>query len=211
MDLKVICTDKNYFFRLGISKIIEEALICDAKVNFLSGFDSRSLGQADFILINVSQWRLYMCQPAYQDRKPGSIIMVFVDEFEDVILGQLPVCYRSLNIISRLDSVRTISEMVTRSWLTMQDKVQGFMPSDCLHCDFARITVIQLQVLSFLKKGYSVSQTAKRLDLSAKTIYAHKYNVMRKFALRGDRDFNAFINDLSLLELYNGVISEVQI
>lgn len=85
------------------------------------------------------------------------------------------------------------------------------MPSDCLHCDFARITVIQLQVLSFLKKGYSVSQTAKRLDLSAKTIYAHKYNVMRKFALRGDRDFNAFINDLSLLELYNGVISEVQI
>jgi DNA-binding NarL/FixJ family response regulator len=70
--------------------------------------------------------------------------------------------------------------------------------------------VVQLQVLSFFKKGYSVGQTAKRLNLSAKTIYAHKYNVMKKFALKGDMEFNAFINDLSLLELYKGVISTVE-
>ncbi|SFO52120.1 regulatory protein, luxR family [Candidatus Pantoea varia] len=209
MDFNVVCTDENYFFRLGISKIIEEALLSDAKVNFLSGFDSHSLKQADFILINVSQWRLYMCQPAYRDRKPGSIIMVFVDEYEDVVLKQLPVCYRSLVVISRSDSVSILSEKLTRFWLTTQDRVMGFLPSDCLRCDFARITVVQLQVLSFLKKGYSVRQTAKRLNLSAKTIYAHKYNVMKKFALRGDMEFNAFINDLSLLELYKGVISSV--
>lgn len=210
MDFNVVCTDDNYFFRIGISKIIEEALLADAKVNFLSGFDSHSLKQADFILINVSQWRLYMCQPAYRDRKPGSIIMVFVDEYEDVILKQLPVCYRALIVISRSDSVRALSEKLTRFWLTTQDRVLGFLPSDCLRCNFARITVVQLQVLSFLKKGYSVRQTAKRLNLSAKTIYAHKYNVMKKFALRGDMEFNAFINDLSLLELYKGVISSIE-
>lgn len=206
MDLKVVCTDENYFFRLGISKLIEEALLSDARVKFLPGFDSHSLRQADFILINVSQWRLYMCQPAYRDRKPGSIIIVFVDESEDIIHGQLPVCYRSMIVISRIDSVRTISEKITCFWLAIQGKVHGFLPSDCLDCNFARITVVQLQVLSFLKKGYSVSQTAKRLNLSAKTIYAHKYNVMRKFALHGDMAFNAFINDLSLLELYKGII-----
>lgn len=210
MDLNVVCTDENYFFRLGISKVIEEALLSDAKVNFLSGFDSHNLMKADFILINVSQWRLYMCQPAYRDRKRGSIIMVFVEKHEDVILKQLPVCYRSLIVISRADSIRTLSEKLTRFWLTAQDNVQGFLPSDCVRCDFARITVVQLQVLSFLKKGYSVRQTAKRLNLSAKTIYAHKYNVMKKFALRGDMEFNAFINDLSLLELYKGVISSVE-
>ncbi|KAF6661931.1 LuxR family transcriptional regulator [Pantoea sp. EKM101V] len=210
MEFHVICTNENYFFRLGISKIIERALLSDAKVNFLSGFNSCSLKQADFILINVSQWRLYMCQPAFRDRKPGSIIMVFVDEYEDVILNQLPVCYRSLLVIPRSDSVCTISRNLTRFWLTTQDRGPGFQPSDCLRCDFARITVVQLQVLSFLKKGYSVRQTAKRLDLSAKTVYAHKYNVMKKFALRGDMEFNAFINDLSLLELYRGVINSVE-
>jgi len=210
MDFNVVCTDDNYFFRLGISKIIEGTLLSDAKVHFLSGFDSHNLKQADFILINISQWRLYMCQPAYRERRPGSIIMVFVNNLEDIIMKQLPICYWSLIVVSRTDSVHSISEKLTRFWLNTHNKIQGFLPSDCLRCDFARITVVQLQVLSFLKKGYSVRQTAKRLNLSAKTVYAHKYNVMKKFALRGDRDFNAFINDLSLLELYKGVIKSIE-
>ncbi|MDQ1215039.1 helix-turn-helix transcriptional regulator [Pantoea anthophila] len=211
MDLKVICTEENNFFRIGISKVIECALLSEANVEFLSGFDSHNLSQADFILINVSQWRLYMCQPAFRDRKPGSIIMVFVNESDDLITEQLPACYRSLIVISRLDSVRTISEKIICSWLAFHERMQTFLPEDCLSCGFARITVVQLQVLSLLKKGYSVRQTAKRLNLSAKTVYAHKYNVMRRFALRGDMEFNAFINDLSLLELYRGVINSVEV
>lgn len=206
MDFKVICTNENYFFRLGISKIIEEALLSDTPVEFLPAYDVKNLCQAHFILISVAQWRLYMCQPAYRDRKPGSILMVFVDETEDIITEQLPLCYRSIIIISRSDSIRVISEKIIRFWLQNQDNAKGFSPSDCSHCDFARITVVQLQVLSFLKKGYSVGQTAKRLNLSAKTIYAHKYNVMKKYSLSGDKEFNAFINDLTLLELYKGVI-----
>lgn len=211
MDLKVICTEENVFFRTGISKVIEGALLSESNVTFLSGFDSHNIRQADFILINVSQWRLYMCQPAYRDRKPGSIIMVFVDESDDIMTKQLPVCYQSLVVISRLDSVRTISEKVICSWLNVQNRMRAFLPADCLHCEFARITVVQLQVLSLLKKGYSIRQTAKHLELSEKTIYAHKYNVMRKFALRGDIEFNAFINDVSLLELYRGVLNSAKV
>jgi len=210
MDLKVICTDKNYFFRLGILKLIEEATLSDAKVCFLSEYDSHNLRQADFILINDSQWRLYMCQPAYRERKPGSIILVFVEPSADILTEHLPVCYRSLIVVSRIDSIRSISEKIIRAWLTNLACMPRFLPSDCLCCDFARITVVQLQVLSFLKKGYSVRQAAKCLNLSEKTIYAHKYNVMRKFALRGDIAFNAFINDLSLIELYKGVVSSVE-
>lgn len=210
MDFKVVCTNENYFFRLGISKIIEEALLSDKPVEFLSAYDAKSLSQADFILISVAQWRLYMCQPAYRDRKPGSIIMVFVDEVSDIVTEQLPVCYRSIIIISHSDSVPYISEKIIRFWQGNQGRIKGFLPSDCSRCDFSRITVVQLQVLSFLKKGYSVGQTAKRLNLSAKTIYAHKYNVMKKFSLSGDMEFNAFINDLSLLELYKGIIDSAQ-
>lgn len=211
MDFKVVCTNENYFFRLGISKIIEEALLSDTLVEFLPDYDVQSLCQADFILINVAHWRLYMCQPAYRHRKPGSIIMVFVDDVEGIISEQLPVCYRSLIVISRNDSVRHVSEKIVRFWVEIQGSLQGYLPSDCSRCDFARITVVQLQVLSFLKKGYSVGQTAKRLNLSAKTIYAHKYNVMKKFSLSGDMEFNAFINDLSLLELYKGIIDSAQV
>lgn len=210
MHFKVVCTNENYFFRLGISKIIEEALLSDTSVEFLPAYDAKNLCQADFILISVAQWRLYMCQPAYRDRKPGSILMVFVDDIEDITPEHLPLCYRSLIIISRRDSVRNIADKIIRFWLGNQGSARGFVPTDCSHCDFARITVVQLQVLCFLKKGYSVGQTAKRLNLSAKTIYAHKYNVMKKFSLSGDMAFNAFVNDLTLLELYKGVIESAK-
>lgn len=210
MDFKVVCTNENYFFRMGISKIIEAALLSDASVEFLPADEAESLCQADFILINYAQWRLYMCQPAYRDRKPGSILIIFVDEVKDIVTEHLPLCYRSLIIISRSDTVRDISDKILHFWLINQQSARGFLPSDCAYCHFARITVVQLQVLSFLKKGYSVRQTAKRLNLSAKTIYAHKYNVMRKFALSGDKDFNDFINDLTLLELYRGVIESAR-
>jgi len=207
MDFNVVCTDDNYFFRLGISKVIEEVLLSETRVIFLPGFDSEYLKQADFILVNNSQWRLYMCQPAYRDRKPGSIIIVFTEESGDIIRTHLPVCYRSLIVISRHDSIRMVSEKILRAWLAFHDRARGFVSSDCEHCEYVRITVVQLQVLSFLKKGYDVTQAAKRLNISTKTIYAHKYNVMKKFGLRGDREFNAFINDLSLIELYKGMIT----
>lgn len=206
MDFKVVCTSENYFFRLGISKIIEEALLSDIPIEFLSAYNVENLRHADFILISVAQWRLYMCQPAYRVRKPGSILMVFVDEVEDIISEHLPLCYHSLIIISRSDSIRDITDKILRFWLEIRENVKGCLPSDCANCEFARITVVQLQVLSFLKKGYSIAQTALYLNLSTKTIYAHKYNVMKKFSLSGDRAFNAFINDLTLLELYKGVV-----
>ena len=64
MDLNVFCTDGNYYFKLGISKMIEGALLSDVNVKFLSGSINESLQKADLILINYSQWRLYMCHPA---------------------------------------------------------------------------------------------------------------------------------------------------
>ncbi|MDH2069260.1 LuxR family transcriptional regulator [Pantoea sp. GD03673] len=208
MDFNIFCTDGNYYFKLGISKIIEGALLSDVNVKFLSGSVDDRLQKADLILINFSKWRLYMCHPAYRNRKPGSAIIVFVDKKDEIIASQLPVCYQSLIVFSRKDSVRLISEKITEVLLTREERSGGFVPTDCLNCNYSHITVVQLQVLSLLKKGYSAGHAAKRLHLSSKTIYAHKYNVMRKFSLKGDKEFNAFINDLSLLELYNGVINE---
>jgi len=209
VDVKVICTEGDHYFRLGISKIIEEALLSRVNIEFLSGFDSENLSKADFILINVSQWRLFMCQPAYRYRKLGSVLLVFVNHLDSIISGQLPVCYQSLTLILRSDTVRKVREKITAAWLLANDQqTSTFLPTDCIKCNYARISLIQLQVMNFLKKGHSVNQTAKILGLSVKTIYAHKYNVMRKFDLSGDHEFYSFLHDLSLIELYKGVINE---
>lgn len=42
MAVKVICTDEDYYFRLGISEILEETLLSRVDIAFSSGFDSES-------------------------------------------------------------------------------------------------------------------------------------------------------------------------
>lgn len=212
MEAKIICTDENYYFRFGISEIIKEAMLSCTSVQFLTGVDRENLQKADLIVVNVSQWRLLMCQPAYRYRKPESILLVFVDSVEDIKSESLPVCYQALTVIARFETVRQAREKITHAWLKAQDAAnRAYMPTDCMQCSYARISLVQLQVLSFLRKGKSVRQIAHNMGLSVKTIYAHKYNVMRKFDLKGERELHSFLNDLSLLELYKGIIEDKDI
>lgn len=209
MDFNVICKDDNYYFKFGISELIKETFLVSANVGFLTGFDSESLAKADIILINGAQWRLYMCQPAYQYRKKGSLLLVFTEEPDKILAEQLPVCYQSLTVISWTETVKNIRDKITKAWLLAHHaNSNGYQPSDCARCHFARISLVQLQVISFLKKGNNVRHTAKFLGLSTKTVYAHKYNIMKKFDIKGDYQLNAFLNAISLIELFKGVIND---
>ncbi|WP_312760089.1 LuxR C-terminal-related transcriptional regulator [Pantoea brenneri] len=209
MDVKVICKDDNLYFKLGIIELIKEAFLFSANVDFLTGFDSNNLAKADIIIINFSQWRLYLCQPAYQYRKKGCLLLVFTDQPDKIIAEELPVCYQSLTVIPWAASVKNVRDKVTKAWLLAHDESSHeFHSSDCARCSFSRISLVQLQVMSFLKKGNNVQHTAKFLGLSVKTVYAHKYNVMKKFNIKGDYEFHSFLNAVSLLELYKGVIKD---
>jgi len=209
MEVKIVCMDENYYFRLGIAELLKELMLPGARVIFLTGADSNSLQQADLNIINVSQWRLFMCQPAYRFRKPGSLLLVFTDSVNDIKSETLPVCYQTLTVIGRKETIRQVRDKIARAWLKAQDEgTTPYRPTDCVECSYSRISLVQLQVLSFLKKGKSVRQIAQILDLSIKTIYAHKYNVMKKFDIKGEKEFHSFLNDLTLLELYKGVVEE---
>lgn len=209
MAVKVICTDEDYYFRLGISEILEETLLSRVDIAFSSGFDSESLKDADFIILSVSRWRLFMCQPAYRYRKKGSVLLVFVDRTESIISEQLPVCYQSLTVIDRHESVTKTREKMITAWENAHTEASTiYRPTDCIRCNYARMSLVQLRVMSYLKNGRTVRETAESLGLSVKTIYAHKYNVMKKYDLKGDREFHSLLNNISLLELYMGVINE---
>lgn len=202
MDIKIICTEDNLYFKLGISGVLEDALLSGNTITFLSRFDSESLAQVDLIITNDLQWRLHMCQPAYRLRKRKSVILVFAEQSDSIISARLPICYQSLTVLSRQESVINIRKKITEAWLVAQNQRDAsFRLTDCRKCHFTQLSLKQLQVIIFMKKGNSVHQTAKILGLSVKTIYAHKYNIMRKYGLKGDYEFYTFISSLYLLEL----------
>lgn len=209
MDIKVICSDVNFYFMNGMSVIIEEALFGKEKISFLDEINCVNLSQADFIIINTAHRRLYMCHPAYRYRKKGSILILFTEDTGSVSYEKLPVCYQSLTLISRKEIVKNVKYKIAKEWL-LANKLNTpfYKPSDCIRCKLPKISLIQMRVLHHLKRGDTVYQTAKYLGMSVKTVYSHKYNIMRMFDLKGDLHFFSFLNQVSLFELSTGSLND---
>lgn len=209
MDIKVICTDVNFYFMNGMSVIIEEALFCKEKVTFLDKINSESISQADFIIINTAHRRLYMCHPAYRYRKKDSVLILFTEDTGTISYEKLPVCYQSLNLISRTETVKSVRYKIAKAWLLAKRLNNPcYKPIDCTRCKLPRISLTQMRVLHHLKRGDTVYQTARYLGMSVKTVYSHKYNIMRMFDLKGDFHFFSFLNQVSLFELSTGSLND---
>lgn len=209
MDIKVICSDVNFYFKNGLSVIIEEALFNNGNILFLDKINCETIAQADFIIINTAHRRLYMCHPAYRYRKKGSVLILFTEDTGTISYEKLPVCYQSLTLISRTETVRNVKYKIARAWL-LANKLNShhYTPSDCTRCKLPKVSLIQMRVLHHLKRGDTVYQTARYLGMSVKTVYSHKYNIMRMFDLKGDFLFFSFLNQVSLFELSTGSLND---
>ncbi|EPG2868344.1 helix-turn-helix domain-containing protein [Klebsiella pneumoniae] len=67
----------------------------------------------------------------------------------------------------------------------------------CCDCQPTRLSPQQIRIMTCLYEGMSVQQIADELMISEKTVYAHKYMVMRKFNLRNDYELMLLLNKLT--------------
>ncbi len=58
----------------------------------------------------------------------------------------------------------------------------------------------EIEIINFIKKGFSSKEIAESLDLSVKTVEVHRYNILKKLNLKNSAALVNFINN-SQLEL----------
>lgn len=209
MNINVICATKNHFFRFAMSKIIKDAISGNVTVKYLDEFNCCNIKKADFIIANASQWKFYMCQPSYRYRKPGALIIIYSKEQSDFNITKLPLCYQSSTFFSRNSSVLEVSQIIREHWFLARENDRGHFSSDCLRCNFSHVTPQELRVISLLRSGLNTEISAGVLNLSKKTIYTHKHNIIKRFSLSGEIELHTFINELSLIELYTGILKPI--
>ncbi|WP_422865748.1 helix-turn-helix transcriptional regulator [Enterobacter cloacae] len=52
----------------------------------------------------------------------------------------------------------------------------------------------QLKIVQQLILGCSCKEIASQLDINIKRFYMHKYNILRKFGMKGDSEFVHFLH-----------------
>jgi len=56
------------------------------------------------------------------------------------------------------------------------------------------LSVREMEIVSYVKKGFSSRQIAAKLDLSLKTVEVHRYNILKKLKLRNSAELVNYMN-----------------
>ena len=61
-----------------------------------------------------------------------------------------------------------------------------------------RICCVEIEIIAFIKKGFSSKEIADALKISVKTVEVHRYNILKKLNLKNAAALVNYINNSQL-------------
>lgn len=195
--LNIAIDDSDSLYRSGMEIFLEELFLKEQKepVQFDSLTKSNAT-QVDVVVKSFSAGDEYTCQPILKYRsKPGLIIGIY-DGNKSPYHHALPLCIKDIIFINRAEPLNTMREHVVKAWKNNVESSGGLPCKKCLQCKYRTLTPQQLTIAKYLLRGKDIVDIAKSLELSVKTVSAHKRLMMSKFNLNSDCELLQFLNNL---------------
>jgi len=193
--IRVLLTDDHTLFRQGIKTLLSaepglevvgeagdaaeaitkttelhpDVVLMDVSMPGLSSFEAtrqmrRSRPETKVLFLTMYDDEDYLAE----GMEAGASGYVLKDSPSDQLVSAISDVHRGGNYLSP----RMVSHLV--------DDFRTRIHSAARLPRFSRLTRRELEVLKFLAEGNSVKDIARTLDLSVKTVEAHKFNLMRK-------------------------------
>lgn len=195
--LNIAIDDSDSLYRNGMEIFLEELFLKEKKepVQFDSLTKSNAT-QVDVVVISFSAGDEYICQPLLKYRsKPGFIIGIY-DGDKSPYHHELPLCIKNIVFINRAESLNMVYEQVVKAWKYNIENPVFLHYNKCLQCKYRALSPQQLTIAKYLLRGNDIVDIAKSLELSVKTVSAHKRLMMSKFNLKSDCELLQFLNNL---------------
>jgi two-component system, NarL family, response regulator NreC len=193
--IKVLLADDHTLFRQGISGLLSRdsdiEIICEVS-NGGDALDKCIELRPDLLLIDISMPGLSSFEATRQLKKarPGTKV-VFLSMYDDedylhdaVESGASGYILKDTAAPELMTAIREVMRGGTylspRLMARLVDDFRGRVKSPTRVSRFGTLTSREREVLKLLAEGKSVKDIAANLDLSTKTVEAHKFNLMRK-------------------------------
>ncbi|CAE1149484.1 Transcriptional activator protein BglJ [Serratia sp. Tan611] len=161
------------------------------RLDSLSGTCQRLLQHADMLIISFSiqqsDWhaRLLMLE-ALRNLRPAMPIVVIIDAHIPFLLQQLDVLHIN-GIISQHDSLNEIDDVLMQIFVEGSPSRHGLKSSLAGQAAASvlsqRLSTSELRALRYLLNGYSLQQTAAKMQRNKKSVIALKNKGMRKLGI----------------------------
>ncbi|BEO44291.1 hypothetical protein SMQE13_36420 [Serratia marcescens] len=178
--LTVFIQDTNRFFTQGIEHLLRSHFLAKGgDVRFVSAAHCEVVDVA--ILAEPTGWPLHPCRflKGAWRQKPTVIITVSEGRIRKRQLWS--ACESELGVITRGDSPGDVLNLVEKMLALLGDAPAT--SEKCARCSFV-LTSREDQVLRGMACGLTPSRVARVLNITAKTVSAHKCSAMRKLGFR---------------------------
>lgn len=167
---------------------------CEEVVNFLEGYESENIARADVIIYALCKGEHFTCFSELKLARRVVIIGITTDE--EPSPSFLPNCLKDAFFVSRSASLSHLKKIFRKAWNAHSLSLDSGVTKLCEGCKHKILSKRELSIMACIYKGQSTSHIAKEMVLGHKTVYAHKYSVMKKFNLRSEHELLELLNRL---------------
>lgn len=193
--IRILLADDHTLFRQGIKTLISSEADMDVVAEAANGGEAVEKSaemRADVVLMDIGMPGLSSFEATRQIKKARSqtkILFLTMYDDEDYLVEGMEVgasgyVLKDSPAQQLLAAIRDVfrggSYLSPRMLAQLVDDFRTRVKSDNRMPRYATLTVREREVLKMLAEGKSVKELASDLNLSIKTIEAHKFNLMRK-------------------------------
>ena len=193
--IRVLLTDDHTLFRQGIHTLLTaepELEVVGEAANGAEAIAKSAEMKPDVVLMDVSMPGLSSFEATRQirgDRPGAKVLFLTMYDDEDYLAecmeagasGYVLKDSPAEQLIAAIGEVHRGGSYLSPRMLThLVDDFRSRVKSSTRLPRFSTLTRREVEILKFLAEGNSVKEIASTLNLSVKTIEAHKFNLMRK-------------------------------
>jgi two-component system, NarL family, response regulator NreC len=214
--IRVLLTDDHTLFRQGIKTLLsaDPAMeVAGEACNAAEAVAKAAEMRPDIVLMDISMPGLSSFEATRQirrNRPETKVLFLTMYDDEDYLAegmeagasGYVLKDSPSDQLMMALGEVyRGGSYLSPRVLAHLVDDFRGRVISAARLPRFSRLTRRELEVLKFLAEGNSVKDIANALNLSVKTIEAHKFNLMRKLDIHNKAQLVQYAIQKKIIQL----------
>lgn len=186
--INILMDVPNQYYRDGMNHLLADLFLHEygEDINLNNAFTHYNIWNADLIIFSIRRGEAYTCKNEFRYRNRG--IMIALTNSDPASFQRKPLCYRDMVQVSCKTSPELMYSEIVKAWNKNKSLSHYPQTYSCTGCPCVWLTTQQALLAREWIAGTPARKIALKLKMGLKTVYTHKYLMMKKFNLDNNKD-----------------------
>ncbi len=197
MTINILICSENFYFRVGMSRMIEHIFYETHNICFT--YDREDISDVEYIFADGASNEMLTCLSTLRKKRSDAFLFIVRSYSLPKIRYYIPPCYLNTVIVNKChtisDSLKKIKEL-----FDLESNLEWRRDrSLCRECVFVeRISPQQKKIVEYIVSGLDCKVIAKKMNISYKTVQTHKCRFMKKYRVKTKYELYHLLNCISV-------------